>query len=129
MSGIKAQWAKSLRDQANGKIGFPRMGYTFSPDGYTNPNGVFFKASMSDDGRMVSLGAPRAIPCPSKEHGGEYPLVRGVYWVPQSKCTKCPMRLKGRHCLLLRRSAAEVYTGAKKILDSAMDEAQEALKT
>jgi len=96
--------AKQSRNYLNGKIDWYSCGWIFSDKGYTNQQGVHFKALESDDGRMVSLNPKRSVKCPDSSKG-DFPLVRGSYSVPKSVCDKCLMKIQGGYCKKLRSMA------------------------
>ena len=95
--------AKYQSKYYKGKIeSFPRTGYVFSDKGWQSPNGRFFKPFESDDGRIVSFTNRPSVCCPSPEIGSEFPKIRSYYRVHKSICNKCPHRIKGGFCELLR---------------------------
>jgi hypothetical protein len=79
------------------------LGYKFSDEGYTNPQGVHFKAFASDDGRMVSFYKRRTVRCPDPEKSG-YPKVRNLSSIPLTECRKCQHHAKGC-CALMKMRA------------------------
>ena len=114
------QMAKDMRDMTNGKIIWYSCGYRFSSEGWTNPNGVFLKATKDDLGRDISLVKGKHMVCPDVETRGELPLIRGHVWVKGSACLKCQHRLPKGCCALLRERNKGV---ALKIITEAVSEA------
>lgn len=106
-----------------GKLIMYHTGYTFSGDGYTNPQGVFLSASLDDNGRHISLtGKGLSVLCPQPPDGDiNRPKTRGRYWIKNAECLKCQFRRKGRICALEAERDRESFL---KVMTQAIEEAQ-----
>jgi len=103
---LAQQISASLKPYFAGRIDKASCGYRFGENGYTNPQGVYFKPCLDDNRKSIELYQRLSVRCPSVEIGGEYPLVRDFYSVPETVCKKCPHRIAKGCCEILRARRA-----------------------
>lgn len=132
LGDLIGRMARDENNWAMGQIRWAPCGYHFSDEGYTNPQGVFFKP-FDVDGRMVSLRSRRTVTnCPLQM--GDFPKIREGYQTPKSICDKCAHHLPKSRCVELRKLrqthnpgsttlgvVAEVLSQAKKVFSSETD--------
>ena len=96
LGNLFKQMARDMTAGYNGKIVVYPNGFVFSDKGYTNPQGVSWKAKPDATGRLTSLvHMQTANGCPQPP--GDYPKNdRGRFWVPMKECRKCPHHIKRR---------------------------------
>lgn len=105
VASIGQQLASMLRPRIEGKINAYPVGYVFSEDGWTNPQGVYFKPLKDESGRMVSLSKFSSVDCPAPSLHPDAPVIRGQASIKQSVCRKCVHRLPKSCCAVLRGAA------------------------
>ena len=106
---IFEQMGSILRPYYAGKIDVNPLGYRYGIRGFTNQNGVHFKATTDDRGDSIELYRRRTVWCPLQLEG--VPLVRGNSCVKLTVCKMCEHRLPKGCCAIKRRAAQ----GGKKL--------------
>lgn len=131
LDAIAKDIARNVKKQVQGKIesGYG-CGYVLGDAGWTNANGYHFKPCHDKDGKTISLTKGSFVRnCPQPPDGPEVtPRLASGYSVRRSACNKCPNRLPGMCCSILRERGRNAPREALKMLSDCAAEAQAAVK-